>query len=196
MPEYIITTLRDRNLIIKSDRFLDTGSTYEFTNGHILVASVPKSPEILAVAEYDEAFQADFYTYDDPGGEDEDLEDDVCDDCRTAELLEDPAFCNAVFDLIEGWHEHDIEPPEVEPSEPEPEVAQPAGATPKYPVEYRKTSDGPQWGITDTEQGHFVPFGAKEDAEDSAVTSYAQNQNFWYVEKLSDCPLVEVPHVN
>lgn len=106
MPDFIVTTVSDRNLIIKADKFGPSGDGgYAFfTNGEI-VAIVPHSPEILAIAEYDEAFQADFYTYDDPEDEDEIETDDVCLDCRFAEFLESQEFASAVLDYVQIWHD-------------------------------------------------------------------------------------------
>jgi hypothetical protein len=184
MPTFVIKTADPAvDFAIEAEEFnLTRDNTYAFYDEECELVAELNAGQVLAVVREDNLLT--------PNYEDEDLEDDVCDDCRTNELLEDPAFCNAVFDLIEGWHE---QPSEVEPSAPEPEGAQPAEATPNYPVEYRKTLLGrPRWGISDVERSHFVPFGSKASAKGSVVT-YAKSPNGWAVETLSDCPLVEVP---
>lgn len=189
MPTFVIKT-NDPSVdfaIEAKDYILSRFNTYTFFDENGTHVAELNAVQVLAVIREDNLLT--------PNYEDEDhipdLED-VCDDCRTAELLDDPAFCNTVFDLIEGWHDYDVEPSEVEPSEPEPEVAQPAGATPNYPVEYRKTLYAPCWGISDVERNHFAPFGSEAGAKD-CVERYAQNPSGWAVETLSDCPLVEVP---
>ena len=186
MPTFVIKTADPAvDFAIEAEEFnLSRDNTYAFYDEECELVAELNAGQVLAVVREDNLLTPDY--------EDEDLEDDVCDDCRTAELLEDPDFCDAVFDLIEDWHELDAEPSEVEPSAPEPEGAQPAEATPNYPVEYRKTSGGPSWGISDVERNRFAPFGSKECAKFSAEI-YARSPNGWVVEILSDCPLVEVP---
>jgi hypothetical protein len=183
MPTFVIKTADPAvDFAIEAEEFnLTRDNTYAFYDEECDLVAELNAVQVLAVVREDNLLTPDY--------EDEDLEDDVCDGCRTAELLEDPAFCDAVFELIEDWHEL---PSEVEPSAPEPEGAQPAGATPNYPVEYRKTFIGPAWGISDVERNHFAPFGSKAGAND-CVEAYAQRPNVWEVESLSDCPLVEVP---
>ena len=96
MPQYIIKTVRDRNLVIEADRYNynATEETYEFfkktENADTLrVATVPRSPEILAVVQ-DEVEQADFYYVEDWNDEDEEnIELDLNDDSEEEELFEE-----------------------------------------------------------------------------------------------------------
>ena len=182
MPTFVIKTDDPSvDFAIEAEEFnLTRDSTYAFYDEECDLVAELNAVQVQAVVREDNLLTPDY--------EDE---DDVCDDCRTAELLEDPAFCNAVFDLIEGYHatiaedEAPAVPPQVSPADPSsPPVS--------YPVEYRKTSGGPRWGISDVERNHFVPF-CSEASANGCVEVYARHPNMWEVETLSDCPLVEVP---
>ena len=187
MPTFVIKTADPSvDFAIEAEKFYITlDKNYSFYEGETLVAKL-NAEQVLAIINEDNLLTPDY--------EDEDLKDDECDDYRTAELLRDRAFRDAVCELVEDWHEQP-RPSEVKPSAPEPEVAQPAGAIPNYPVEYRNiTHYGPCWGVADVERNRFVPFGPEAGARDG-VERYARDPSRWCFETLSNCPLVEVPHV-
>lgn len=68
MPEYIIKTVHDRNLVIEAEKYNynATEHSYEFFAkdgdgmGLVKVSTVPYSPEILAIVK-EESEKADFY---------------------------------------------------------------------------------------------------------------------------------------
>jgi hypothetical protein len=97
MPEYIVKTFKNRNLVIEADHFEATnGALYSFFKEGILVASVPVHAVFAVVEEV--AFREDFYSVDDL---DEDDTDDVCKDCRFSEFLDSEEFFNTVYDAVE-----------------------------------------------------------------------------------------------
>ena len=101
MPNYLVLTEHDRNIVIKADYFTQVESgEYHFLNGHKpsnnLVAAV--SQHVLAVIEDDTAFVTDWY--DEP--EEEEDHDDTCLDCRILEFLDSQEGFNAVADIVEG----------------------------------------------------------------------------------------------
>ena len=135
-------------------------------------------------------------------------EDDVCDDCRTQELLDDPAFVvDAVLELIDCWHESDENTPPAALGGSIPEANQQQGPPAElgeeaeskteanYPIELRfwRSSKSPMWGIVDVERGHFVPFGPHKDTAEENLQHYINSPTDWSVIPLSECSLVGVP---
>ena len=126
MPQYIIKTVRDRNLVIEADRYNynATEETYEFfkktENADTLrVATVPRSPEILAVVQ-DEVEQADFYYVEDWNDEDEediedgDVYDETCLECQLNEFTQSPTFFESLSSIIDFYHSKDNQEPSLE----------------------------------------------------------------------------------
>ena len=95
MPEYLVTTHDNRNLIVESDYFEHNNpDSYDFFTKEegktrVLVASI-NAHSVLGVVEYEEAFKADFYD-DGPN------------------LLGSEDFFNAVYDIVDSYHEPDEE---------------------------------------------------------------------------------------
>ena len=193
MPDFIVTTVHDRNIILKADKFVDDGCAYQFLTNGLIVASVPKSPEILAVAEYDEAFQADFYTYDDPtdeDDEDDDETDDVCLDCRFSEFLESQEFANTVLDYIQVWFDNNFgEDPDFVPDAPPSEDK----AEPTVQYRQQKSTGSKYYGFVWPGHG-FVHFSAKEYDENGAeygLKMFKDGFRNWYTIPLSDTEIIE-----
>ena len=93
MPEYLVTTHDNRNLIVESDYFEHNNSdSYDFFTKEegktrVLVASI-NAHSVLGVVEYEEAFKADFYD-DGPN------------------LLGSEDFFKPVYDIVDSYHEPD-----------------------------------------------------------------------------------------
>lgn len=183
MPTFVIKTDDPSvDFAIEAEEFnLTRDNTYAFYDEECDLVAELNAVQVLAIIREDHLLTSDY-------GD----EDDVCDDCRTGELLDDPAFCNAVFDLSEGYHATIAE--DEAPAAPQVSPADPNSPPVSYPVEYRKTPVGPCWGIVNVERNHFVPFGSEAGAR-VMVERYAdpQSPDGWAVESLSNCPLVEVP---
>lgn len=176
MPQFIVKTIHDRNLVIEADKynFNSIENAYEFFAkdgeglGLVKVATVPGSPEILAIVEND-AEKADFYASYDWNEEDEedDNEDGECDetciDCRLGEFLECNELFDRVYNIIDGYHKYNQEDA---PSCPRSETAplQPEPSVP-YPIEHWKTKEGEKWYGFWTTRG-FVNFSVRDYAEE------------------------------
>lgn len=112
MTEYIIKTDNNRNLVIEADRYQynATEGNYEFfkkdDKADTQKVATVTSRAFLAIVEKN-AEKADFYEHYDVNQDEEDETDDVCLDCRFAELLESEDFWNAVWEIVEAWHEPD-----------------------------------------------------------------------------------------
>ena len=181
MPEYLVTTHDNRNLIVESDYFEHNNSdSYDFFTKEegktrVLVASI-NAHSVLGVVEYEEAFKADFY---DDGPED-DEPSDICLGCEFKELLGSEDFFNAVYDIVDSYHE---------PDGPEPLTV------------FKATVKGngnptPQWGFwfEDKEKGSvFVNFSEKEYAEEGleAHKKLSNPEGFWGTHPLSNVIPVE-----
>lgn len=166
MPEYLVTTHDNRNLIVESDYFEHNNSdSYDFFTKEegktrVLVASI-NAHSVLGVVEYEEAFKADFYD-DGPN------------------LLGSEDFFNAVYDIVDSYHE---------PDGPEPLTV------------FKATVKGngnptPQWGFwyEDKEKGSvFVNFSEKEYAEEGleAHKKLSNPEGFWGTHPLSNVIPVE-----
>ena len=170
MPEYIVKTIHDRNLVIEADKynFNATENAYEFFKKDERadtrkVATVLYSPEILAVVENDTE-KADFYDVYDLNAEDnEDECDDTCLDCRLEEFTRSDTFFDEVYSIIDFYHSKDNQDP--------PTGCPCSESTPaeEYPIEHWKDKHGKEWWGFRTDEG-FVHFVAKIDAEDGRLT--------------------------
>lgn len=174
MPNYIVKTTRDRNLVIEADyyRYNAAEEVYEFfkndqspacgyansgghsnlarssASGSQKIATVPRSPELLAIVT-NESEQADFYYVEDLNEEDEeDIEDedecdDTCLDCRLEEFTQSDTFFDEVYSIIDFYHSEDNQEP-AECSEPHLEY---------YPIEHWKDKSGTEWWGFHTDKG-------------------------------------------
>ena len=188
MPNFLVLTKEHRNLVIKADFYLkfslSGGSGYGFYNkvegqGPVLVGSV--GPHVLAVIEQQNAFVDDFYDL-------PEKDDTPCDDeCQTAELLESQLFWNAVWDVIEAWHEKaEDPPPEVETPTPAPV---PEDAI--FKIQRRKVlSTGKIWyGFVWGDKG-FVNFSTLSWAK-AGVEELTKGFQNWATIPLGDTELLE-----
>ena len=193
MPEYIVKTIHDRNLVIEADKynFNSIENAYEFFAkdgeglGLVKVATVPGSPEILAIVEND-AEKADFYYVDDWNEEDdeddsEDEDDEDCDetclDCRLDEFVGSDTFFDAVSSIL-GFY---LSPADTETEPPAEE----------YPIEHWKDKHGKEWWGFRTDEG-FVHFVAKIDAEDGRLTQISDpSSGGWGYHDLTDATRLE-----
>ena len=112
MPDFIVKTINDRNIVIEADSFAYNlkSQSYEFWKKqeygtHKIVASVPLSPEILGVVE-ESAVQSDHYSYFDWNEEDEK------ENAENYDFLENQDFVDAVLSLIDSWHKGPYDEPE------------------------------------------------------------------------------------
>jgi hypothetical protein len=218
MPTYYVKTIGtifqdakafSRTLLIEADSFRlnkDT-RTYEFLTAaktakkaQTIVASIPQN-EVFAVLE-EEAYLAD-YLYD--LDTDEPEIDDVCLDCRAQEIIDTDAFSNAVFEMIDYWHEHaDDEEPDFVPGEPQPDP--PSGVEPvpvpetpvavpdpePFPIEHWIDQKNKHWyGFNDG--SGFVHFSDKVGAEYGREShiKYNRTSDSWSHLNLTGCTKVE-----
>jgi hypothetical protein len=117
MPEYTVKTVNDRNLVIEADSYaLNYNQTaFEFSKDDKVIASVLNNPNVFAIVETDSVL-SDHYSVYDWNVEDEKEElDDVCTNCRNQELFDSEEFWDAVWEVVEAWHEPDE--PETTPAE-------------------------------------------------------------------------------
>ena len=198
MPTYYVKTIGtifqdakafSRTLLIEADSFRlnkDT-RTYEFLTAAktakkapIIVASIPQN-EVFAVLE-EEAYLAD-YLYD----------------------LDTDAFSDAVFEMIDYWHEHaDDEEPDFVPGEPQPDP--PSGVEPvpvpetpvavpdpePFPIEHWIDQKNKHWyGFNDG--SGFVHFSNKVGAEYGREShiKYNRTSDSWSHLNLTGCTKVE-----
>ena len=184
MPEYIVKTIHDRNLVIEADKynFNATENAYEFFKKDERadtrkVATVLYSPEILAVVENDTE-KADFYDVYDLNAEDnEDECDDTCLDCRLEEFTRSDTFFDEVYSIIDAYYSKDNqdEPAECPCSETAP--AQPEPSIP-YPIEHWRFEDGTEWYGFWTPKG-FVNFAEEVWAEDGRLSQISNPEQTW-----------------
>ena len=153
MPEYIVKTIHDRNLVIEADKynFNATENAYEFFKKDERadtrkVATVLYSPEILAVVENDTE-KADFYDVYDLNAEDnEDECDDTCLDCRLEEFTRSDTFFDEVYSIIDFYHSKDNQDETAECPCSETAPAQPEPSIP-YPIEHWRIRMGTSGGV-------------------------------------------------
>ena len=176
MPEYLVTTLDNRNLIVESDYFEhnNPGSYDFFTKEEgktrVLVASI-NAHSVLGVVEYEEAFKADFY---DDGPED-DEPSDICLGCGVKELLGSDDFFNAVYDIVDSYHE---------PDGPEPLTV--------FQGQYKGSKSWGFWFFDDKREVRvFVPFGDRDHAEHGLQRHKDGERRNWGTWPLSETTPVE-----
>lgn len=194
MPEYIVKTGDGRNLIIAADYYKqDTSSAvYNFyksaevsKKAPVLVGSV-NAHAVLAVLEFEDAYQAD-YDNADPL-DDEDDHDDTCLDCRLDNFVESSAFFDSVWSIVDFYlspdNQDDPSGPEIgEPStllgNPRTDIPAPSFPVPeiptavpdqvneeKYPIEHWRSKNDTEWWGFNTPNG-FIHFTSKQNAEDT-----------------------------
>lgn len=178
MSEYTVKTYDNRNLVIEADDYDSYDNQYRFFTGdgpdRKTVARVFQGPSIFAILK-NEAEKSDHYYVYDWNKEDEKEEteaDDVCNDCRTKELLDDDAFFNAVWAVVEGYHEPDF---------PEPLTLFQAT---KHGETYKSWVF---WYKDDKDGDVFVPFGsARNVAQDGLNDQIEGKSRSWSTWPLSD----------
>ena len=160
MPEYLVTTHDNRNLIVESDYFEHNNSdSYDFFTKEegktrVLVASI-NAHSVLGVVEYEEAFKADFYD-DGPN------------------LLGSEDFFNAVYDIVDSYHE---------PDGPEPLTV--------FQGQYKGSKSWGFWFFDDKREVRvFVPFGDRVNAEDG-LQRHKNGERCWETWPLSETTPVE-----
>ena len=175
MPEYLVTTHDNRNLIVESDYFEhNSPGSYDFFTKEegktrVLVASI-NAHSVLGVVEYEEAFKADFY---DDGPED-DEPSDICLGCGVKELLGSDDFFNAVYDIVDSYHE---------PDGPEPLTV--------FQGQYKGSKSWGFWFFDDKREVRvFVPFGARDYAE-HGLQRHKDGERNWGTWPLSETTPVE-----
>lgn len=166
MPNYLIKTDRDRNLIIEADEVFVESDCYVFRTkrgGVSVKVGFVNKHAVLAVME-DGLDKADLYFSDHEYGEAFNREhpNDVCTDCRNEELLESEEFFDAVCDIVQRLNEGPDELEEDEATTPE--------------IERWETKGAARWGFQ-TPKG-FVDFYTKEDAE-YGLESYLNGKTNW-----------------
>jgi hypothetical protein len=172
MANYTVKTTDNRNLVIEADSYaLDyPKNAYDFIKNGKKVASVPLGGFFAIVL--DDSVKSDhYYIYD--WNEEDEKEADVCNDCRTAELLESEPFWDAVWEVVDAYHA---------PDDPEPNS--PDGPAPETP--YQITSG--IWGFWyhDAAKGDvFVPYGnTKEDVQEG-LERHRSGYRGWYTDQLN-----------
>ncbi len=161
MPEYLVTTHDNRNLIVESDYFEHNNSdSYDFFTKEVigktrvLVASI-NAHSVLGVVEYEEAFKADFYD-DGPN------------------LLGSEDFFNAVYDIVDSYHE---------PDGPEPLTV--------FQGQYKGSKSWGFWFFDDKREVRvFVPFGDRDRAE-HGLQRHKDGKRNWGTWPLSETTPVE-----
>ncbi len=161
MPEYLVTTHDNRNLIVESDYFEHNNSdSYDFFTKEVigktrvLVASI-NAHSVLGVVEYEEAFKADFYD-DGPN------------------LLESEDFFNAVYDIVDSYHE---------PDGPEPLTV--------FQGQYKGSKSWGFWFFDDKREVRvFVPFEDRDRAE-HGLQRHKDGERNWGTWPLSETTPVE-----
>ena len=160
MPEYLVTTHDNRNLIVESDYFEHNNSdSYDFFTKEegktrVLVASI-NAHSVLGVVEYEEAFKADFYD-DGPN------------------LLGSEDFFNAVYDIVDSYHE---------PDGPEPLTV--------FQGQYKGSKSWGFWFFDDEQEiCVFVPFGDRDHAE-HGLQRHKDGERNWGTWPLSETTPVE-----
>lgn len=177
MSEYIVKTHAfvgsdgrnlERSLIIEADFFTNSGVSYEFYTRkdgvQKLVASV-QSREVLAVLEFEDAYQADIL---DGFEEDEFEEDEACLDDRFKDLLKSEEFFNAVCSAYDTIQEADGDEPG---------------------VQYRSHKGNLWYGFVD-EDGNFVHFQDRENAV-QGLKMYQDGDRNWATLPLSETEIVK-----
>lgn len=108
MPEYIIKTGNNRNLVIDADRYNynATEGNYEFfkkdDKADTQKVATVTNRAFLAIIEKN-AEKADFYEHYDVNKE-EDYTEDVCLGCQYADLLGSDSFFEAVANIIDAYN--------------------------------------------------------------------------------------------
>jgi len=173
-----------RSLVIEADSFeIDGSGYYAFYRNNpvskkaaILVASVP-SRKVLAVVEED-AYQGDYLFNLDGTPETPDQ------------------FVDAVWDIIDVWHEPEPEDEtETQATEtPVPQVPEPTPSDtttgPKPETAYEVTVRGQKiWGFwyhDDTKGDVFVPYGFNRETAELGVARHKKGQRGWITNPLSE----------
>lgn len=172
MPEYIVKTFENRNLVIEADKFRASYNPHNDIMGYTFFSAIPaeeghsnlsrtatnsenvvayvSSSGVLAVVRQD-SWKADFYTVD---NWDEDESDDVCSDCR---FLESEEFFDAVYDAVAVI---------LDDSESE--------------VEHWTNGENHLWGWN-TEKG-FVNFGDEDYAEENISLKNDETEDWVYTD--------------
>jgi len=187
MPNYLVLTHDNRNLVIKADGFSvdrDSG-TYQFINKKdggpgTLVAAADQ--HVLAVIEQGNAFIDDFYDGEDSPNDDT---DDVCLDCRFEEFLESEEFFDAVAEIVDGILEYRQEQANVAPG----------GTTvqPYVELRYIKTDGHKEWGFL-TPEGWV---GYTNDSDDfkgwaeSGVLEYQRGDRNWIYTPVEETEVIQ-----
>lgn len=200
MPEYIVKTGEGRNLIIAADYYKqDTSSAvYNFyksaevsKKAPVLVGSV-NAHQVLAVLEFEDAYQADYHNADPL--DDEDDHDDTCLDCRLENFVESSAFFDSVWSIVDFY----LSPASEEGAVPETEkprtdipasflVPETPTAVPdqvneeKYPIEHWREAHGKDWYGFHTTKG-FVHFSDKRWAEEGRETQISSPDGWVYLD--------------
>lgn len=188
MPEYIIKTDNDRNLVIEADRYSynATEGTYEFfkkdDKADTQKVATVTNRAFLAIVEKN-AEKADFYEHYDVN---EDEKDDVCNDCLLEQFVTSDTFFDEVYNIIDFYHSPDNQedtPPEAIQPVPVPETSVVVPDVPKekypiYPIEKWKTKEGHVWYGFHTKAG-FVNFSFLSDAKNGRETQINTPDTFW-----------------
>jgi hypothetical protein len=165
MPDYIVKTHEGRNLIITADEYSYDGKAelHLFLTNHKVVATVPFNAA-FSVAEYDDAYQADYHNDDsDP------LEDEAPCLCNALDdFSKSETFFDTVVSIIEYYHnviaKETAEAPVQACPVPETPTAVPDVQTEQYPIEHWRTVSGEEfYGFW--VGGKFVHFTYKDTAE-------------------------------
>ena len=191
MADYIVKTGEGRNLIITADSYkLDPNSaTYNFYKSSevskkapTLVGSV-NAHAVLAVLEFEDAYQADFFNEPDEDDETETEPNDTCLECRLEEFVKSPAFFDEVSSIIEYYKTVDApcDDPDTGACDCDPGTcpydSPPAPAEP-YPIEHWQDKDGKEWWGFFTEKG-FVHFNDKTWADDGRERQIKEPDEYW-----------------
>ena len=183
MSEFTIKTNQNRNLVIEADKYTRTKEAVEFYKDGGSVATVFPF-DLLAIVK-DGAEAADYYA------SDRELDDSFIDptatQCPVEEgcldcLLGSEEFFNAVYDIVDVYHEPDSE-------DPTPAVP-PVPTSPVVPkVETRKHNGRTLYGFVVPED-RFVHFSSPESAR-MGSHQYAYGTRGWSTFPLSETELVE-----
>jgi len=172
MPDFVIKTHNDRNIVIEADRYEHDATEHAYAffkkdaEGNTTRVATLRTPSDAFLIIENSAEKADFYFRDDEGVDP--VEEDDCVECQLADeygdLLESEVLWNAVWDIVEAYHE---------PDEPASETGeQVSDSSAKVdPIQHWRDKDGEEWWGFQTPKG-FVHFGYENFARDG----YDQHQ--------------------
>jgi hypothetical protein len=175
MPEYFVRTNSDRVICIEADTygFDYTRRFFDFKKEGNVLASF-NSNDVLAIIDKT-VYQGEFSAINDEESED-----------LFREFLDSDEFLDAVYGVVEAWHEPDTETPE-EAEEPQ-GTAQSADHS--YPIEHWKNDNGDEtWGFW-TDRG-FVYFSYEDGAEFGRNTQIKNPSQTWSYKDLTGYTKVE-----